>query len=71
MVPPTPWKSKRHVSIVASSSVPGDIFTAQFSAVWPPKAAKIPSGFSRSMTFTTNSSKEKMVASPTRGTECV
>ena len=31
------------------------IFTAQFSAVCPPKAAKMPSGFSRSMTFTTNS----------------
>ena len=31
------------------------IFTAQFSAVCPPKAAKMPSGFSRSMTLTTNS----------------
>ena len=30
-------------------------FTAQFKAVCPPKAAKMPSGFSRSMTLTTNS----------------
>ena len=48
-------KRPKTLTLYFSKSPAWYIFTAQFNAVCPPQAAKMPSGFSRSITFSTNS----------------